>query len=198
VAIALVAPVAELSQGDILAEAPSLYVKSLTYMVKTGDNAYALRRNRPPSLHPERVAQVNAREELIGPDGEDPLGNAVGARRFGMVISHGCEIDKETEHRSVLVAQVRPLRHVTANADSIRSYDQKRTFYLPESAFLGEEAYVDFRAVTTLRIEGVVEDLRRVASLDEDSRMELQQQLFRFFVRRRLPPGWIEWVEEAD
>src|SRR4051794_4176890 len=95
-------------------------------MVKLNKNQYALRPAKPKDMDVESsVNQENVREmvleleagdkDLSAGAGEDRFGNAVGARRLGMVISHGCEIDKETEFPMVTMVQVKPLSGVHAD-----------------------------------------------------------------------------------
>lgn len=197
-AVELVDPVGKLSQGDVLAAAPSVYVRSLSYLVKEAKNKYRLATKLPQAVNPEDVGQANVRE-VLDVEGEDPLGNAVGARRYGMVISHDCELDKTGSKRYVLVAQVRPLGGVPEDRrDSIRDYDQKRTLFIPPNGFLPGEQFADLRMLTTLRRDEVVDQLERVASLNEDGRLLLRFQLFRYFARKRLPDDWVTWPDEAE
>lgn len=131
-------------------------------------------------------------------DEGDRFGNAVGARRLGLVIDHDCELDKDDEPRMVHVAQVKPLSGVHPDdRETITSYHQKRMFYLPASGLLGEDHYADFRFITTLT-RGVVDELEKIASMNEDGRHLLHFQLFRFLVRKKLPDGWTDWPDEAE
>jgi hypothetical protein len=206
--VRLEAPRAELDQGDLIALAPSVYVKSLAYMVRLDQNTYAIRRQKPQAFDETRRQQQNVREVVLDltegerdmppMDGGDRFGNAVGARRFGLVIDHGCEVDKEDEPRVAHVAQVKPLQGVHEDdRESITSYHQKRMFYLPASGPLGEDHYADFRFITTLT-RGAVDELGKIASMNDDGRLLLHYQLFRFFARKRLPDGWTEWPDEAE
>lgn len=179
-------------------------------MVRTGNNTYKLVRaeQKPDELDAERRHQQNVRElvlqfeegeeDLPPRDAGDRFGNAVGARRLGMIVDHGCSLDEAADPAMVHIAVVRQLADVpVGDRDSIVSYDQKRTFYLPGSEALPEEHYVDFKFITTIKRE-LVDSFDRVASLNEDGRTALKGQLVRFWVRKRLPDGWWEWPDEVD
>ena len=198
----------DLEQGDVFEMVPSVYVRSLAYMARLAENHYALRHQLPAGTDVGVGRQANVREVVLDleagerdlpPDeGEDRIGNAFGARRLGLVLTHGCEIDKMTENPMVTVAQVRELSGVhDDDRDSIRTYEQKRAFYLPPSEHLRDEHYADFRFLTTIRCNQV-EQLGKLASMNEDGRRLLHFQLFRFFARKLLPPGWETWADEAE
>ena len=190
---------APLSQGDLLAEVPSVYVRSTSYLVATGKNAYKLSRRLPDSVDSAAFAQANARE-IAEHQGEDAWGNAFGGRRFGIVLSHDCELDKPGEKRYVQTALVRPLAAVPERfQDGIRGYErQKRAFYLPPNDFLENENFADLRMITTLRRAEVIDQLARIARMNEDGQVLLRFQLFRFFARKRLPEGWEDWPDDVD
>jgi hypothetical protein len=183
----------------VFAEVPAVFVRSLAYMVKLDKNAFALRQKPPAALDPAKEHQANVREASSRVDLDDPFGNATGVRRHAMVISHDCEIDKAIDRPSVQVAMIRSLADVHEDdRDSIRAYDEKRTFYLPTNEFLAGENYVDFRIITTLRLDETLAKLDAVASLNEDGRITLRAQLFRFYSRRKLPDEWVSWEEEGE
>jgi hypothetical protein len=177
-------------------------------MVRLDQNTYAIRRQKPQALDVARVQQQNVREavldleadetDLAPMDGGDRFGNAVGARRLAIVIDHDCELEKDDEPRMVHLAQVKPLSGVHEDdRESITTYHQKRMFYLPPSEQLPEAHYADFRFITTLT-RGVVDDLAKIASMNDDGRRLLHFQIFRFFARKRLPDGWTLWPDEAE
>ena len=177
-------------------------------MVKLENNLYALRPAKQIAKPPASVDQENVREfvleledgeqDLPVPEDEDRFGNAVGARRLGIVLSHGCELDKTPQYPIVTMAQVRPLAPLPREVQGgVRDYSQKRTLYLPAGKVLTTEHFADFRQLTTVRRD-VVDDLPKVASMNEDGQRLLQFQLFRFFLRKRLPDGWESWPDEAE
>jgi hypothetical protein len=200
VSFEIVDPGEELEQGDVVLEAPSVYVRSLAYLIDLGGNRFKLDRRPPTGGRLQRQEHVNVREAAVTDTEEDPLGTAAGGRRPGMIISHGCEIDKESANATVLVAQVRLLADVHEDdRPAIVSYANKRTFYLPPSRQLEGERYVDLRLITTVRQALFHEgDLQRAAALDVDGQRALQAQLFRFFARKRLIDDWATWPDEHE
>lgn len=81
--------------------------------------------------------------------------------------------------------------------EAIRTYDEKLTLYLPKNEFLGDETYVDFRIITTVKADALT-GLKRVASLNDDGRLLLRAQLFRFYARKRLPDERVDWLDEGE
>jgi hypothetical protein len=196
--VEFVAPVEKLSQGDLFAQVPLVYVRSLAYMVKVDNNRFELRKKPPGTLEIRNDHQANVREASSDADSEDPFGNAIGFRRFAVVLSHDCEIDKMVERATVLVALVRELS--VAHEDDrprIRDYSEKRAFYLPSGRYLETESFIDLRVITTIRGQEL-EKLERIASMNEDGCMAMRAQLFRFFTRRKLPSEWASWPQEAE
>jgi hypothetical protein len=154
VAAEFVATREDLSQGDLILAVPSVYVRSLNYLIKTGDNQFKLSPRPPQAEQREGLPQMNVGEE-VEHQAADPFGNAVGARRPGLVISHDCELDKTNGKRSVLVAQVRPIENMAADdIERIREFREKRAFYLPPCEQLDGEHFADLRVVTTLVTRG--------------------------------------------
>jgi hypothetical protein len=174
-------PADELSQGDLFEAAPTLYVRSLDFMVQTERGRFKLEHQCPPALDPSK---------------EHPA-NAVAARRFGLVLTHDCEIDKDTTRASFLLVQVRPISAVHADDRSgFENYTRHRAFYLPPGDYLPEGHYADLRVITTLR-QDLASVLERVASMNEDGRRMLREHIFRFFTRRYLPADWMTWEEDV-
>jgi hypothetical protein len=170
----------ELSQGDLFDLVPSVYVHDLGYMSKTDTTKYRLLRNRPESfkLDAEHAA------------------TAMAIRRPAIVVTHDCEIDKPHSRATVLMALVRPIDKVPdEHRDGFRDYTRHRAFYLPETSYLTGENYADLRAITTIRRD-MLDELRRLASMSEDGRRMLREQLFRFFSRRFLPDDWTTWSDD--
>lgn len=173
-------PGPELSQGDLFDLVPSVYVHDLGYMSKTDTNKYSLLRNRPESfkLDAEHAA------------------TAMAIRRPAIVITHDCEIDKPHSRATLLMASVRPLAKIRKeDREGFRDNTRHRAFYLPETPYLTGENYADLRTVTTVRRD-VLETLQKLASMGEDGRRMLREQLFRFFTRRFLPDDWTAWPND--
>jgi hypothetical protein len=102
-----------------------------------------------------------------------------------MLLTHGCEIDKDKKHR--LVALVRPLGMVPLpDCDTIRNNQKFSYFHLPADPVRRiEEGYVDFRRLTCVAPE-LLDQRPRLASLTDESVAALGAQLFRFLTRRDL------------
>jgi hypothetical protein len=179
--LAFVEPAGELSQGDLLLNVPSVYVTDLRYMVERGDAENFRLTREAPRRREDRAHQ----------------GNVLEMRKPGVILTHDCEIDKEPTRATLLVGAVRPIAAVNeADREGFRSNTRHRALYLPESPpHLPEESYLDLRCITVLRRDAL-EQCARVASMNEDGRRLLREQLFRFFTRRYLPDGWVAWPEE--
>lgn len=173
-------PGEKLSQGDIVPAAPAVTVMSLDPFVKVSGNRYELRPAFPTSVDPQREHQANAQE----------------VRTYAIVLSHDCELDKPIRTASVLLGLVRPFANLALEVEQgLRRNTRHRALYLPASTYIESESYVDLRRVTTLR-RAVVDALGYVASMNDDGKLMLQEQLFRFFTRRVLPGDWRDWEEE--
>jgi hypothetical protein len=173
-------PGPELSQGDLFDLVPSVYVHDLGYMSKTDTSKYRLLRHRPESFKLE----------------VEHAATAMAIRRPAIVLTHDCEIDKPHSRSTVLMALVRAIDGVPeAHREGFRDYTRHRAFFLPETPYLEGESYADLRAVTTVRRD-VLETLKRPASISEDGRRMLREQLFRFFTRRFLPDDWTTWPHD--
>jgi hypothetical protein len=99
-----------------------------------------------------------------------------------ILLTYDCEYDKPN-CKFVPVAEVKPLSLVPENGrGNVRKNHVARSFYLQPQGGL-EESYVDFRHVGVLD-KRIVEDAfvggRRIFSLDEDSVLALQEQLYGF------------------
>lgn len=126
-----------------------------------------------------------------------------GERTFSvMVLSHGCEIDKQ-HSKVLLVASVRPMRDFSpADHDRIRNRELLSLFYLPaESPNVTTEACVDFRQLFRISFEAVgatnfatinAEEQRvfaaadpRIRSLSDYGVAALHGRIVAFFTRSR-------------
>jgi hypothetical protein len=176
-------PSGELSQGDIFAAVPSAYVEDARFMVKVGPNSYAIQSDSQPR-----------RGDRMYP------ANAVEARSFALLLTHDCEIDKNARRALAQLSLIRPLRVPDIPEEHIggfRDNTRHRAFYLPPNDFLVGENYADLRRTTAIRVDALME-FERLASMNEDGRRMLREQLFRFFTRRYLPDAWVDWPEDAE
>ncbi len=90
---------------------------------------------------------------------------------LGMVLTDGCEIDKDQRHRQV--ALIRPLGHLP-------SQDQQTIDILAES-------YVDFRRITTL-YPSYLRISSRILSLTDEALKYVKLQIIRYITRLELNP----------
>ncbi len=163
-------PDPQLCQGDIVAGVPHLHMKPPVEVVrrtstKTGP---MLQPHEPENPPPGGFAFEKGRPEQVVVQCQMAI---------GIVISHGCEIDKDSKHR--IVALVRPLAPVAEeHRDVIRENRNHSYFYLPPHLEVLDESYVDFRRLSCIDPQLVSTD-KRLASLTPDG---LAQFLATFFV----------------
>jgi len=122
---------------------------------------------------------------LLGSDGTSS------ARRTDLILpSHDCDYDKPNSPYC-LVAGVGSLAQVPpGDRENVRRYRVINTFYLREIPDVLNESYVDIRLISTIEKGLLVEADRqgkRIASLTDDAREALQDQLFLFFAREDVP-----------
>ena len=108
---------------------------------------------------------------------------------LGMVLTDGCEIDKDTKHRQV--ALIRPLNPLPL--ESQQTIRENRNFsycYLPAYANIIAESYVDFRRVTTLHPD-YLRLPARILSLTDEALKYMKVQFIRYVTRLELNPEMI-------
>jgi hypothetical protein len=178
----------EILQGDIFRSVPHLFLKPPLRAVRgpitlsKGRTAYGL------YSHPLPGAADPAESPKVGgpfhfDEGEQVSVDCCVTR--AIILNHDCYIENEPEHRHV--ALIRPLRVVT-NPDHRQVIQQNRNFsyfHLPPGGGELEEAYVDFRRITSLAPE-FLSAQDRLAALTEEAVAALQAQLFRYFTHRVL------------
>jgi hypothetical protein len=162
-----------LCQGDILERVPNVYVK-----------------NQPVAL--KRITLSGGRagyeiDESQEPSKEDALIPALCHISRGILLTHGCEIDKDAKHR--LIALVRPVRPEW-EAEQLAIVRENRNysyFYLPASEGKLSESYVDLRRICTVSPHWV-DSAIRLASLTAEACQAMLFQLVRFLTRAELDP----------
>lgn len=163
-------PDAALDQGDIFKDIPFL----LPPLEFKGLDHANLKGNAPgfrPVPNPKPDADGRAMFLAQGPV------------TFGMLLNHGCDIDKAAKKQKLLLALVQPVERLNeANRDSLRSARTIAIMYLPDAPGVGE-AYLDFRIVTNLTREFLGRK-DRVGTMTDGARARLQVQLIKFFTRR--------------
>lgn len=178
-------PVDELvCQGDLFDGIPSLHLKYPVNALRpfTGKGG-------KQNLEQYALPQSGSSSQPL-PSGMNPkLGLQVSAfcqTTRGILLSHGCDIDKDEHHR--LVAIVRPMESILDEADreTVRSGKRLAFFHLPAALGLGlAESYVDFRRITCLQGK-VLAGGMRLASLSGESVNALMGRLMTFFSRREV------------
>ncbi len=124
--------------------------------------------------------------------------NAQEVRVPAIILTHDCALDNDPDKSTVLLGLVRPLKGLDGKiASTFRSNTRSRALYLPASEYLEEgESYLDLRRITTIQ-KGLLAELVIVASMNENGRLMLREQLVRFFTHKVLPAGWADWEEDA-
>lgn len=175
-------------QGDIIREIPHIHLKPpLTVIrkehVKYGERLtpYAYSSSAPQTGMP---GSNSPQDGYKFGQGEQVLAFCQAA--FGMILTHGCEIDKDERHRTV--ALIRPLSGVPSEGQEIIKANQKLSYYyLPAYGEILGESYVDFRRITTLHPD-FLKNTERIVSLTDDAVKVLQLQFFRYLTRREITP----------
>ena len=181
------APDPELSQGDIIDDVPHFRVRPPLEIVRTvtfkGNRKYWAPFPYPPE---EGKTPDAAGKSIQLPAFHVKEGEYLPVLcRFtrGIVLNYDCDLVNEEDH--CLIAIVRPLTGVhEEDRQIIRENRNFNYFFLPRNDEHGlAEAYVDFRQVTCLDPELLVQIGVRKASLTPDGVLALQAQLFRFLTR---------------
>jgi len=167
----------DLCQGDIVKNIPHLFLKPPVQVLrKTSSKANRL-----------MFEAFKVDSEDVLPGGFNVAGENVSAHcqaARGIVLTHGCEIDKDEKHR--LVALIRPLVKVKEqDQQTIRENKNRRFFYLEKYQDVLPESYVDFRRLSTVDPK-LINMSERITSLDEKTVLALQAQFIRFITRRIL------------
>ena len=176
-------------QGDIIRKVPHIYLKQPPLTIARRESTSRYGERLTPYLYDFGISEgeESANTSLPGgfkfDRGEQSL--ALCHIAFGMILTNGCEIDKDDKHRTM--ALIRPLNVVQDGQDIIRANKNFSYFYLPAYGAIMGESYVDFRRITTLHPD-FLKDAERVVSLTDDAVKGLQMQFFRFLTRRSVSP----------
>jgi len=179
-----------LCQGDIIREIPHIHLRPpLPLTVIRKEQTKWGQRLTPyeygsSATHAEAPGSTSPQGGFKFAQGEQVLTFCQVA--FGMVLSHGCEIDKDSKHR--MVALIRPLSGVPPEGlEIIRSHNNLSACYLPAYGEIMGESYVDFRRITTLHPD-FLKNSERIASLTDEAVKYVQTQFFRFVTRLDVSP----------
>jgi|SRR6266567_3648060 len=175
-----------LCQGDIIREIPHVNLKPplpLTVIrkehVKYGNGI---------KFAPYEYGLSAPKDGFHFDQGEQVLASCQVA--FGMVLSHGCEIDKDPRYR--MIALIRPLSVAPPEGQEIiRANNNLSSCYLPAYDEIMGESYVDFRRITTLHPD-FLRDAERIVSLTDDAVKYVQAQFFRYFTRLDVRPDALD------
>jgi hypothetical protein len=169
---------AQLCQGNILERVPHVILKEQPCPL------------RKATLSKKRMGyEVDELPEGTLPTtpGEGTLVPATCQVTRAMLLTHGCEIDKDKKHRLVALIRPMPKEWDEEPRKIVQEGRDFSFFYLPPQEKQLVESYVDFRRICTvapLWVDSVV----RLASLTEEARNAMLLQFFRFLARVELDP----------
>jgi hypothetical protein len=161
----VIPPEQELWQGDIFWGVPWSVINTADFLQPTGN---AL---KPYSL--TTSPQMGQRGNLVVASGSD----------LAMLISHECVVDKGGRAPLSFVRILPITTHREEQLTHIRNGANLQTFHIEANETVGlSECYADFRLVSAID-PTFVRSLRRVASLTEEGRNSLRQQLILYWTR---------------
>jgi hypothetical protein len=169
----------QLCQGDILERVPHVHVK---------DQPRPLRATTLPGKKAGYQVDDVAPGELPQTPSEGVLVAASCQVTRAMLLSHGCEIDKDKKHRLIVLIRPVPANMPEQDRTVIREARNYSYFYLPAGEGPLTESYVDFRRIGTVAPQWV-DSATRLASLTEVARQAMLLQFFRFLSRVELDPA---------
>lgn len=163
----------QLCQGDILERAPHVIVKE-----------------QPCPLRKATLSKKRIEYEVDDlPDGALPMTPGEGILvpatcqvTRAILLTHGCEIDKDKKHRLVALIRPMPIEWDDENRKIVKEGRDYSFFYLPPGEGKLVESYVDFRRITTVAPRWI-DSMTRLASLTDPARQAMMLQLFRFLSR---------------
>jgi hypothetical protein len=168
----------QLCQGDIIERVPHVILKEQPCPL------------RKATLSKKRLGyEVDELPEGVLPttSGEGTLVPATCQVTRAMLLTHGCEIDKDKKHRLVALIRPMPREWDEENRKLVKDGRDFSFFYLPPGEGQLVERYVDFRRICTITPLWV-DSMTRLASLTEEARNAMLLQFFRFLARVELDP----------
>jgi hypothetical protein len=169
----LPSPASVLSQGDIIVDVP---IGTVTNPVKYLQKA-ALKGNSPGGWQ----------ESLKFKPDHNGMGNYLAHGRLARVIvlTYGCEVDKDKKKHRIVVAAVNAISNLSSEEQEIvMGQSAFHSMPLPGIPVLGDH-YADLRLTTFLPKE-ILETGNRVASMTDEGVLRLQAQLIGFFTRLKV------------
>jgi hypothetical protein len=182
-------------QGDIFSVAPNIFLKERLQKPRAVTLA-----GQKHGFEIDELSHASDDGTKVGLDrlqsGTDVLVPVSTLIRPAILLSHGCEIDKDKKHR--IIALIRSMADLKeAEKNNIRSHGRRACFYLPQCGNDLPEGYVDFRRISTVTLEWL-ESRKRVKSLTEAARRQLLVAFFLFFSRIELTVESLPWAEERE
>lgn len=150
----------EIWQGDLFSDVPWAFVADLDFVDPAGEGF--------------------RRCDLPLPGNKARLVTRAG-RGLGILVSHECVVDKNQDW-PIAFARVFPMARQPRTQEQIRSGELRSSFYLPASDGIIDEAYVDFRFITSIHPKHLA-GLTRIGTLDESGRQSLKEQFIRHWMR---------------
>lgn len=182
-------------QGDIFSVAPNLFLKERhqkpRIVALTGQKYGFLIDELSATSDDGKRAGLDRCS--VGSEVVVPVNTTVGS---AILLSHGCEIDKDKKHRIIVL--VRTMANLQDEEKGhIRNHGRRACFYLPNSGTDIPEGYVDFRRVSTVSLEWL-ESKKRLKTLTEPARRRLLVAYFHFLSRIALEVDSLKWNEQDD
>jgi hypothetical protein len=178
-AISLYRPVdAQLCQGDIFERVPHVILK---------EQPLPLRKATLSKKRTGYEAEELAEGTLPATPAEGALVPATCQVTRAMLLTHGCEIDKDKKHRLIALIRPMPKEWNEENRKIVKEGRDYSFFYLPPGDGKLVESYVDFRRICTVAPIWV-DSMPRLTSLTEEARQAMMLQFFRYLARVELDP----------
>lgn len=110
---------------------------------------------------------------------------AMGPPQFGMLLNHGCDLDKGTNKRCVLVPVISISRIPPDQHQNVIAQRSIPLMYLPDVPGCGDMV-ADFRIVANIPRK-TINGSKRIASMTPDAQLRMQAQLIKFYTRTDFP-----------
>jgi hypothetical protein len=178
---------AELLQGDIFTDFPSVYID--TRPIRVARHWKEIAGRDMWSVHAEESTPPKGGFKWTMSQGGES-GVLVHAHLgMAMLMSHDCEIENDPNAR--ILAMIRPIDHLDAKTQERLFSDnvEEEPIYtaFPLEAQMAQpkidRSFVDFRRITTVR-PAVLEASNRIASLSEDLRKAIAERFWLYLFRR--------------
>ena len=167
-------PREDLSQGDILEHIPIVLAPMPLQYVK------------PQQFKGGITGWVKSDVPFKDKGGRVTLFSA-GFVSLAIIISHDCDLDDQGSSKSVLVARVELIDAAPPeHRPVIISQENLPRMFLPEVPAIGN-CFANLRSIATVE-RAAVNGAKRIASMSDDARIQMQARLVAVFTRRCMPP----------